>query len=142
MANLGFTGTRQGMNATQSKYLPEIIFNLTSDNGIEKAYHGDCRGADTQFHRMMLDKKIPIYICPTFGKDRAFNRHATFVHRAQQALVRNKYIVKQSDYLIATPKEQYEIQRSGTWATVRYGRAAGIPVFVILPDGKIEVYNV
>ena len=44
---------------------------------------------------------------------------------------RNQAIVDQSDMLIGIPKdtEQYDI-RSGTWQTIRIGKAKGIPVVV------------
>jgi predicted Rossmann fold nucleotide-binding protein DprA/Smf involved in DNA uptake len=39
--------------------------------------------------------------------------------------------------MIATPHSYVEIGRSGTWATVRYARKAGKPIYLILPDGLL-----
>ena len=42
-----------------------------------------------------------------------------------------------TDTLVAAPKEDEEVVRSGTWATVRYARKAGRVVLVVRPDGTI-----
>jgi nucleoside 2-deoxyribosyltransferase len=50
-------------------------------------------------------------------------------------LARNREIVDSIDILIAAPLKDDEELRSGTWATVRYARAAGKPV-VMLSRGR------
>jgi hypothetical protein len=60
--------------------------------------------------------------------------------RAPKAyLTRNKDIVRETDILIAAPAETEEQIRFGTWSTVQYARKLGKPVFVILPDGTVQL---
>jgi hypothetical protein len=40
---------------------------------------------------------------------------------------------------VAAPRTPIETLRSGTWATVRYARAYGRPVWIVLPDGSVRV---
>jgi len=49
-------------------------------------------------------------------------------------LDRNKKIAS-CPVLIACPKEDHEIRRSGTWATIRYAVHGMSDVYVILPNG-------
>lgn len=51
-------------------------------------------------------------------------------------LVRNHDIVDSTELLIACPKEQVEVLRSGTWATIRYARKKEITVWLIDPEGQ------
>jgi hypothetical protein len=53
-------------------------------------------------------------------------------------LERNTEIVKACDVLIATPKEQDEVLRSGTWATIRRARKYDKKLAVIFPDGMCK----
>ena len=48
-------------------------------------------------------------------------------------LDRNKDIVNNCDLLIAAPKENTEVLRSGTWSTVRYAKQLGVTVVIIEP---------
>jgi hypothetical protein len=44
--------------------------------------------------------------------------------------------------LIATPVEEEEPQAArgqGTWATVRYARLLGTPVYIIWPNGELMI---
>jgi len=53
----------------------------------------------------------------------------------QDYLVRNQDIVNECDVLVATPKENNEVLRSGTWATIRRATKAKKPVLIVNPDG-------
>lgn len=53
-------------------------------------------------------------------------------------LDRDKHIVAESTVMIATPGTQKEVVRSGTWATIRYTRAAKKPLYIIFPDGTYQ----
>lgn len=54
------------------------------------------------------------------------------VHPAgDDPLARNRRIVAAVDVLIAAPETDREELRSGTWATIRYARAAGKPVVML-----------
>jgi hypothetical protein len=50
---------------------------------------------------------------------------------AGKELDRNRAIVAAVDVLVAAPLEDREVQRSGTWATVRSARRKGIPVVML-----------
>jgi hypothetical protein len=60
------------------------------------------------------------------------------MHNPLPPLERDRYIAGcmpgfRTDLLIATPAQDVEILRSGTWATVRYARKCGIPRIILLP---------
>ncbi len=50
-------------------------------------------------------------------------------------LVRNKHITMTTGLLIATPAENHQVLRSGTWSTVRYADKNDAKVWVIGPNG-------
>lgn len=52
-------------------------------------------------------------------------------------LARNRIIVSRIHGLLACPKTDIEELQSGTWATVRYAREIGCPVYLIRADGSI-----
>jgi len=51
-------------------------------------------------------------------------------------MARNRAIVADADVLIGAPPTDFEVKRSGTWATLRYMRKAGKPSFVVKSDGE------
>jgi hypothetical protein len=100
---------------------------------IEEVHHGDCVGADAQFHELARAKGlISIAHPPTDSKYRAFCKDGTQL-APKPYLERNHDIVNACDVLIVCPKERTEVLRSGTWATYRYGRKQGKKVKLILP---------
>jgi len=134
--SIGFTGTRKGMTREQMKALLKVL----QDINFAEAHHGDCVGADEQFHRLVRiffpDVVIVIHP-PKNPKLRAFCK-GDVIMPEKDYLERNRDIVKNCDLLIACPKEFHEVLRSGTWATVRYARKAGKPIIIIFPDGNIK----
>ncbi len=130
---IGFTGTRNGMTTAQKETVKILLSSIKS---IEEAHHGDCVGADADFHKIAEENKIALIGHPAsdVGGKRAYCSFLK-VLPAKPPLDRNRDIVAASDILIATPKESHEVLRSGTWATIRYGKAAKKQVFVIAPDG-------
>ena len=62
---------------------------------------------------------------------------STEVREPLPYMVRNENIVKEAGVLIAAPASDKEVMRSGTWATVRRGRAAKKPVFVMQQNGNV-----
>lgn len=133
---IGFTGTRHGCTVPQQLALEKCLRELT----VTEAHHGDCVGADYQFHDLMtrLHPYVEVTAHPaTLGLHlRAFT---SAVHRepAKPPLKRNRDIVDATDMLIGCPASMSEQLRSGTWATIRYARSKGKPVTLILLDGKI-----
>jgi hypothetical protein len=53
-------------------------------------------------------------------------------------LDRNQAIANEIDMLVATPQESEEVNRSGTWATIRRTRKQEKPVLIINPDGSLD----
>jgi hypothetical protein len=138
---LGFTGTQQGMTFRQYESFPNLMDVLSRMTN--EYHHGDCQGADDQFHSwiVMYDNR-PIKIV-SHPLDNPYKRaYCTFsgnfeIRPQKPYLDRNLDIVSETDLLIATPKEYVEVVRSRTWATIRYARKQKKPIYIIYPDGGI-----
>ena len=135
--NVGFTGTQEGLNEKQLKQLRwqlEEILREDVDRRPEnfKFHHGDCIGADKQFHDMV--KELGGYVVlhpPTNSSKRAFCK-ADEERPPKPYISRNHEIVDECPWMIAGPKGPEEV-RSGTWATIRYAkRGAGFPRTIIM----------
>lgn len=131
---IGFTGTRNGMTAKQKKVVAEII-KMKSPIFV---VHGDCEGADTDFHNICLPL-FPIRIRPCNHKSRAWNDGASDIMNVKSPLERNKDIVRDSNLLVATPPTSEEIKRSGTWHTIRHARKMNVPRIIVWPDGSLTI---
>lgn len=138
MMNIGFTGTREGMTDVQRERVAQFLH----DEQPEVVHHGDCVGADSQFHDSVLLLPQPTWIethpC-TLTKLRAY-RKADVVHPVKPPKDRNKDIARASHLLLAAPKgTPAEYPRSGTWQTVRMALSFRKPVTVIWPDGSVHL---
>lgn len=135
---MGFTGTSKGMSEPQRMSVMALLKRLR----VTELHHGDCVGADAQAHRLARRLDIPVVLHPpTSSTHRAFARGSAREEPPQPYLTRNHFIVKWSEGLIATPHQQIEILRSGTWATIRYARRLGKPLWIVWPDGTIAYEN-
>jgi hypothetical protein len=130
--DIGFSGTQRGMTEAQKATVSRL---LAAAPGVTSAHHGDCIGADAQFHELALAYAPVIIHPPTNDAKRAFC-HGAVVLPAEGYIARNHAIVDACQVVIATPKEADEVVRSGTWATIRYARQQGKLVLVIRPDGS------
>lgn len=142
MYKVGFTGTQGGMTSAQKLMFDAIMFIANEYNAIE-FHHGDCVGSDKEAHEavLLLSKHLrctvkTIIHPPTIKKKRAFCS-ADESHEPLPYLDRNQKIVDTIDVLIATPAENKERLRSGTWSTVRRARKQSKPIFIINPDGTL-----
>lgn len=131
------TGNRVGLTnearATFMRFITTII--------VDEAHHGDCIGADKEFHDICLARKIPVVVHPpTDNKARANCSGALLVLPTKKYIERNKDIVNNTDILVAFPPTQDEILRSGTWTTIRYAKKVGKPLYIIYPNGDMEVF--
>jgi len=132
MVIVGFTGTQKGATEAQLAGLGELLADAT------EAHHGDCIGADAQFHDLCIELGKPVVIHPPdVETKRAHCEGYADILPAKAYKARNHDIVDASDVLFATPDGFKEKQRSGTWATVRYARKQGKRVVVVLPDGSV-----
>jgi hypothetical protein len=127
---IGFTGTKLGMTVAQKRRLSKLLGSILFDS----VAHGDCIGADAEFHAMAKRRGVEIQIFPPLNpKFRAFLKGR--LAKPAPYLIRNRAIVDASDILLATPSGT-EVLRSGTWATIRYARRVDKPRVVIYPDGR------
>ena len=129
---LGFTGTSKGMTNYQFNQVRDFL--NTYSHEITEAHHGDCVGADYEFHefvRALLNVPIIGHI-PINPNRRAFCKFDE-TRPPKNYLARNRDIIIESTHLIATPYSEKEQLRSGTWATIRYAIKYRIPIFIFPP---------
>lgn len=135
---VGFTGTQEGMTYAQVLRVYTLLRELRP---VEKLHHGDCIGADEMAHAIAVNYYIPVKIHPPIKSDkRAYCGGWTEMAEEKDYLSRNRDIVDESEFIVATPKEYEEQQRGGTWYTVRYAKKQNKQVFVIYPDGSHDHY--
>lgn len=138
---IGFTGTREGLKPAQRQGLLNLLSNLKD---VRQAHHGDCTGADQEFHEaveaLFNETVIIVSHPPINNKFRAYC-DANITFPTKDYLERNDDIVNSCDALIAAPNGFEEIKRSGTWYTVRRAREAGKLVIIVYPDGTLEKEN-
>ena len=135
----GFTGTESADD--RDRDLLEAIVSFLPQHA--RAIVGCCIGVDalaaraTINHGMMVHAVVP---APKKKVDPEWQRYCdTFeecpVHPgwtdSEEYMFRNQRLVDLSQVMIAVPKESYMVQRSGTWATVRRAKHAGLPVFIV-----------
>lgn len=136
---LGFTGTRHGMTPEQKRTLRIV---LRKHEGWWLS-HGDCLGADEEFHRIArrlgFDSNS-IWIHPPARSELRAHCEAPpgriFLPKTYKE--RDRVIVEMSARVLAAPAEAEEQLRGGTWFTVRCARELGRPVKIILPNGRVR----
>jgi len=139
MVNLGFTGTRDGMTLAQRKQIAMWMAGHYQD--VEQLHHGGCVGADYQMHTIACWYRIPTTIhwpvdlsyAMSLDETDPFSDGSIEERDELPYIDRNHNIVDECDLLIATPKEMKEIQRSGTWATIRYAYQMAKSVIIFRP---------
>jgi len=140
---IGLTGTRVGMTKQQHCRVVALLDQLKPAVG----RHGDCIGSDAQFHILCLERGIRVVIHPPSNpKYRAWcskasqSRPPVDVEVLPKApyIVRDHAMVDAVQVLLATPKTEAEVLRSGTWSTVRYACKVGRKLFLITPTGRVE----
>lgn len=130
---VGFTGTRKSMNTAQVAQLSMMLAILKRDTNNE-FHQGGAIGGDKQARILAREWGYQVHWHPCPGvsladvlEDEPLARHEIW-HEVFPPLTRNRNIVEIALVLLAGPLTDREEQRSGTWATVRYARAAAIPV--------------
>lgn len=146
MRKVTFTGTRKGMTGLQIAAVAKL---LADHPEWPEAYHGDCNGADAQFDMLCIVMGVHRSIRPSnLPGTRAFcDDYKDFVDaealsEPMHPLERDHLLVDDGDVLIAVPQHDMEEQRSGTWATVRYARRVGKPIYIVWTNGNVETENV
>jgi hypothetical protein len=128
---VGFTGSRKGMKPNQIKACRLILERAA------EAHHGDCVGADAEFHELCLELHVPVIIHPPDNdRHRAFCRDALEVLPPKPYLERNMDIVDASEVLVAAPKERdrpVSLRGQGTWWTIGYANRRGCMTLHLVP---------
>lgn len=136
---VGFTGTQDGMRLAQKDTLVEYLATLKQDFGAWTTVHGGCVGADELFHVIASSQGYRAIVRPSLikAKQSRISMSAEVVYPPTQPLKRNNLIAKDCHIMLATPKQSYEVLRSGTWSTIRYARKFNKPLIIIRPDGSV-----
>jgi hypothetical protein len=138
MCKIGFTGTRNGMTEFQQKALKNIL----KRKEFEEFQHGDCIGSDAQAHNIATEIKKTKNIKiighpPKYTKYRAYCKFDIEL-KPDDYLSRNRNIVDETDFLIATP-DTSERLHSGTWSTIRYARSKNKRIYIIHKSGRVTI---
>lgn len=141
---VGFTGTRLGMNLVQSRHLIELLTEderLEDDSDEHDFHHGDCIGSDAKAFVIARQLGWRTVAHPGLSSRLRANTESDEIRTPLGFAERNRMIVDESMILLATPNTEYNINRSGTWSTIRYARRIYRPILILLPSGKLEVEN-
>lgn len=129
----GFTGTRSGLNDIQKDKIIKLLKEDIQNGKKIEIHHGDCIGADTDFHNICKNlTNIKIIIHPPSNNTMRSFCESENICKPKSYLVRNKDIVDKSDVLIACPFNNIEQLRSGTWATIRYAKQTNKPILLFV----------
>ena len=104
---LGMSGSREGMTPDALNYLKKFV----EMNEINEVHHGDCKGADKEFHDFFSSKNqrygfsiVKIVIHPPIKTYYRAYCKSEFIKPEKDYVERNKDIVDETDMLIAFPK--------------------------------------
>lgn len=142
MISVGFSGTRLGMSEKQWDMTQQVLY-LVSAGDTFSAHHGDCIGADSEFHAScMASQRARVVLHPgPIAELRAMCVGAVSERVALPFLVRNRAIVDAADVLIAAPLELEPQKQGGTWHTIGLARFALKhhlrALYVVGRDGKL-----
>jgi hypothetical protein len=135
----GFTGTQQGMTRKQARSTNALLLD---DVRPDEVRHGLCIGADQQFHELCWGIGLLIIGHPPVNTSKMMRvspREFNKLLPPRPYLHRNKDIVHASTVMLAAPKEHVEQLRSGTWSTIRFARKQRKRLFIVWPDGSIDL---
>lgn len=143
----GFTGTRKGMTVAQMQAVHSRLVAIVTAPGLFRprieAHHGDCLGADAEFHVIaaVLGARHVLHP-PDRDSSRAWCKpgHDGEIRAPKAYLPRDWDIAEETAELIAAPDSMLP-RRSGTWTTIGYAVTLLRPVRVILPDGSVRAGN-
>lgn len=137
---LAFTATRKGITLEQIQSAHEIV----SVEEPTKFLHGCAEGGDRQLHDVATPGRREL--CPS--RKEQFRWALDNVVEGDEIrdiptgknpeITRNRRMVDRASVLVACPESATEIQRSGTWATIRYARTLGRRIAIISPNGDVS----
>ena len=141
---IGFTGTHHGMNDFQKHELTYLLnfYKKRCDLlDYREFHHGDCIGAD--FEAAVLAEAVGFVVVshpPIKAYRRGYGPYNIELP-AKEYIARDHDIVNESDVMIATPYEDTEIVRSGTWTTIRYAKKKNKELYILTPTKGIYTFN-
>lgn len=127
---VGFTGSQIGMSQHQKE---QFILELQKLE-LTEFHHGDCVGADGEAHdivRAFFPEARIVGHLPLSNAKRAFKSCDEY-RDPLPYLERDHNIVEETEFLIGAPKQNIEVMRSGTWATIRQSRKRNKPRKVLV----------
>jgi hypothetical protein len=137
---IGFSGTRDGMTSLQVRALHAYMHGLNR-GAIAAAWieghHGDCLGADHEFHVLATALGWRTVTHPPVNPSRRAWCRADVILPEKGYLERDRDIALATGELLAAPVSFSPADGAGTWATVGYAVRAGRPATVIRPDGRV-----
>jgi hypothetical protein len=133
---VGFTGTRFGATEAQLVRVSAFLANRMPS----AVHHGGCIGFDKQAHEIAIGLGIDVVLHPHLTDvDQATCLGTVQIMPRYGHLRRNRNIVDAVHAMVACPRGFEEELRSGTWATIRYARKIGRQLYVVYPDGRVDV---
>lgn len=137
--HVGFTGTRFGASELQLASMRRLLSELAQRAGAVVAHHGDCIGADAQFHAAARELGWRVVVHPPVDDDddRARCDHDE-LRDPLTHMKRNKSIVLESQLMMAVPRDMTQQPHGGTWKTAVMAQKAKRPLVIVLPDGSVQ----
>lgn len=134
---VGFTGTREGPTPHQHDAMRYFLRGMP----MTRFVHGGAIHCDTFAHTIVVaahDIDIEIHPATVGVRSSVLNNPSPRIKlfRALLPLQRNRVIVRRIHGLLAVPATDRE-GASGTWATVRYARELGLPIYIVKLNGRI-----
>jgi hypothetical protein len=137
-----FTGSQHGMTFEQYRSFRKLFVTRTP----AEFRHGDCVGADATAHNVVITSStlIPVIYPATVRVKRAWCEPGCNM-QPLPPLQRNRVMIDAPaspliKRVIATPAQDHEVLRSGTWSAIRYAVTQGIWVTIIWPSGEVKVH--
>jgi hypothetical protein len=122
------------------------VFSILHGFKPDVVHHGDCVGADAEFHLIAYQMGIKVELHPPINPAlRAFcdqgpqAGNILKVWPEDEYLKRDKAIVRSSSLLIAAPLSNGKSQTGGTWATIRYAQRRKKDWIICFTNGDMEV---
>lgn len=134
---IGFTGTRYGCKSDQYAALQNYLADQPIDS---EAHHGDCVGADANFHEICTRLAFRIAVHPPLDATHRAHKQGDETREPKSHFARNRDIVNECDVLIGCPFQMQHQPHGGTWYTIDYAIKQKKPVVIIYPDGSMEFH--
>ena len=134
---IGFTGSRNGMTKQQRTCISQLL----NQTYASEAHHGDCFGADADFHAICVELGVAVVVHPPANpKSIAGCNPVSATRFPLPYLQRNQNIIRSTAALIAAVSGPERV-RSGTWATIRFARTLRRPILLVHADGQVAHEN-